>query len=228
MRRSSEPPAAGAHRILPMRRPVLLLLMLSPLAALPAGAATVYKCTGADGRVTFQDRPCPRAQRQDIVPLADPTPAAPAPPPQPVSDDRDSSPPPPSPAPPPPSAPLPGLYACTRATDGKFYISRNGDPQPYLAPFGMVGMVQTPLARGGAGGASAPELNRGKVTAGLVSDNYVWVQDQCRPMTFNETCHALQDDYDDNARKLRRAFKSDRPPLERRDEELRGQLANCR
>jgi hypothetical protein len=212
-----------------MRRLVLLLLLLSPLAALPAGAATVYKCTGADGRVTFQDRPCPGKQRQELVPLADPTPAAP-PPPRAVSDDRDSGdsqPPPPAPVPQ-PSAPLPGLYACTNATDGKFYISRNGDPQPYLAPFGVVGMVQTPLARGGAGGASAPELNRGKVTSGLVSGNYVWVQDQCRPMTYDETCHALQDDYEQNARKLRRAFKSDRPPLERRDEELRAQLTNCR
>ena len=212
-----------------MRRLILPLLLLSPLAALPAGAATVYKCTGSDGRVTFQDRPCARAQRQDIVPLADPTPAAPAPAPRPASDDRDTSAAAPPPAPPPqPAAPLPGLYACTRATDGKFYLSRNGDPEPYLAPFGMVGMVQTPLARGGGGGVSAPELNRGKVTSGLVSGNYVWVQDQCRPMTFDETCHALQDDYDDNARKLRRAFKSDRPPLERRDEELRAQLANCR
>jgi len=204
------------------------LLLLLTLAAPAAGAATVYKCTGADGRVTFQDRPCARAQRQDIVELADPAPAAP-PPPRPASDERDPSPPSPPPAPPPePSAPLPGLYACTNATDGKFYISRNGNPQPYLAPFGMVGMTQVPLARGGAGGVSAPELNRGKVTSGLVSNNYVWVQDQCRPMTFAETCHALQDDYDDNARKLRRAFKSDRPPLERRDEELRGQLTNCR
>ncbi|MGO4700911.1 DUF4124 domain-containing protein [Dyella sp. 2RAB6] len=212
-----------------MRRLILSLLLLSPLAALPAGAATVYKCTGADGRVTFQDRPCARAQRQDVVQLADPTPAAPAPPQQPpAGDDRDTSPPAPPSRPAEPAAPLPGLYACTRATDGKFYISRNGDPQPYLAPFGMVGMVQTPLARGGGSGASAPELNRGKVTAGLVSGNYVWVQDQCRPMSFDETCHALQGDYDDNARKLRRAFKSDRPPLERRDEELRGQLANCR
>ena len=211
-----------------MRRLALLLLLLSPLAALPAGAATVYKCTGADGRVTFQDRPCPGNQRQELVPLADPAPAAPLPP-RPAGDDRDSTSQPPPPAPAPlPGAPLPALYACTNAMDGKFYISRNGDPQPYLAPFGMVGMVQTPLARGGAGGVSAPELNRGKITPGLVSGNYVWVQDQCRPMSFNETCHALQDDYDDNARKLRRAFKSDRPPLERRDEELRAQLTNCR
>jgi len=211
-----------------MRRLAFLSLLLLPLGAAPAVATTVYKCTGGDGRVVFQDKPCARAQRQETIQLADPGPTAPPPAPSkaPSDDERDATPPPPPP--PVPSAPLPNLYACTRATDGKVYFSREGDPQPYLAPFGMVGMVQTPLARGGAGGASAPELNRGKVTAGLVSSNYVWVQDQCRPMTFDETCHALQDNYDDNARKLRRAFKSDRPPLERRDEELRAQLTNCR
>lgn len=210
---------------------LLPLLLLSPLGAMPAAATTVYKCTGADGRVTFQDKPCMRAQRQETVQLADPGPSSP--PPQAASADTPASPPAPPPAPPAaPSVPLPSLYACTRATDGKVYISRNGDPQPYLAPFGVLGAVQMPLSRvygpGGGGGISAPEANRGKVTSGMVSGTYVWVQDQCRPMSFDETCHALQDDYDDNARKLRRAFKSDRPPLERRDDELRAQLAHCR
>ncbi len=214
-----------------MRRLVFPLLLLLPLGAMPAVATTVYKCTGADGRVIFQDKPCARSQRQDTIQLADPGPSSP-PPPQ-AADDRTEAMPAPQPAAPPaPGAPLPSLYACTRATDGKVYFSRNGDPQPYLAPFGVLGAVQMPLSRvygpGGGGGISAPEANRGKVTSGMVSGTYVWVQDQCRPMSFDETCRALQDDYDDNARKLRRAFKSDRPPLERRDEELRAQLANCR
>lgn len=215
-----------------MRRLALLPLLLLPLGATPAVATTVYKCTGGDGRVVFQDKPCGRAQRQETIPLGDPGPTTPppAPAPPPSSDDREATPPPLPP--PPPSAPLPNLYACTRATDGKAYFSRNGNPEPYLAPFGVLGAVQLPLSRvygpGGGGGISAPEVNRGKVTSGMVSGSYVWVQDQCRPMSFEETCHALQDDYDDNARKLRRAFKSDRPPLERRDEELRAQLTNCR
>ena len=212
------------------RRPLLLLLLL-PLGLPVAGATTVYKCTGSDGRVTFQDRPCARAQRQDIIELAAPAPAPPSVRTQ--QDERRDEPPSAPPAPPPePAAPLPRLYACTRATDGKAYLSQNGYPEPYLAPFGVLGAVQLPLARvygpGGGGGISAPEANRGKVTAGMVSGSYVWVQDQCRPLGFDETCHALQDDYDDNARKLRRAFKSDRPPLEQRDETLRAQLSNCR
>ena len=214
-----------------MRRLALLPLLLLPLGAAPAAATTVYKCTGGDGRVVFQDKPCSRTQRQETIALGDPGPTTPPPaPPRPSGDERDATLP-PSP-PPSPSAPLPNLYACTRATDGKVYFSRNGYPEAYLAPFGVLGAVQMPLSRvygpGGGGGISAPEANRGKVTSGMVSGTYVWVQDQCRPMSFDETCRALQDDYDDNARKLRRAFKSDRPPLERRDDELRAQLANCR
>ena len=214
-----------------MRPSSLPLLLLPLLGAAPVTATTVYKCTAPDGRTTFQDKPCPHAQRQETIQLTGDLGPATPPPPQAAEDATDATP----PAPPPPSAPsapLPSLFACTRATDGKTYFSRNGNPEPYLAPFGVLGAVQMPLSRvygpGGGGGISAPEANRGKITSGMVSSTYVWVQDQCRPMTFGETCRALQDDYDDNARKLRRAFKSDRPPLERRDEELRGQLANCR
>lgn len=195
------------------------------------GATTVYKCTGNDGKVIFQDSPCGKAQRQQTLDLPDvptqPEPVA-APQPSATADRANAA---PSPPPPEPAAPLPRMYACIRATDGKAYFGSNGYPEPYLAPFGMLGAVQMPLARAygptGGAGMSAPEANRGKITPGLVAGNYVWVQDQCRRLTVQETCHALQDAYDENARKLRRAFKSDRPPLEQRDNELRAQLVNC-
>jgi len=216
-----------------MRHYLIPLLWLLPFAALPMGGTTVYKCTGGDGKVIFQDAPCSKAQRQQTIDLADtPAPSAPMPAtPSPAFTERSA----PTPASPPqpsePTAPLPRMYACTRATDGTAYLSNNGYPEPYLAPFGMLGAVQMPLARAygptGGAGISAPEANRGKVTSGLVADNYVWVQDQCRPLTMQEACHALRDAYDENARKLRRAFKSDRPPLEQRDNELRAQLGNC-
>jgi hypothetical protein len=125
------------------------------------------------------------------------------------------------------------MYACVRATDGKTYLSDHGDPAPYQAPYGVVGAGQLPLSevygadRGGAG-ISAPEANRGRVSPGLVANNYVWVQDQCRELDVEETCQALQDAYDQNEQKLRNAFKSQRPPLERREAQLQAQLANCR
>lgn len=215
-------------------RPAWLLCLLA--CNLPAAAATVYRCTTTGGQVAFQDTPCPVAQRQHVLAL----PAVPAvtgstrPAAPPVNPERTAPEAPAAPLPPsPPVAPLPLMYACTRATDGQTYLSRQGDPAPYLAPFGMLGATQMPLSdvygttRGNAG-MSAPEANRGRTTSTLVANNYVWVQDRCRALTPEETCHALDDAYDENARKLRRAFKSDRAPLERREAELKAQLDNCR
>ena len=123
------------------------------------------------------------------------------------------------------------MYACTRATDGQTYLSDNGYPQPYQVPYGMLGASQLPLAQvygpPNSAGASAPELNRGRVSPGLVANHYVWVRDACRELTPGETCRALRDAYEKNDDKLRRAFKSDQPPLEQRERELRAQLQNC-
>jgi hypothetical protein len=86
--------------------------------------------------------------------------------------------------------------------------------------------VGSVYGRGGAG-ASAPELNRGKVSSTLVANNYVWVQDQCRELSPQETCDALQDAYDKNEHQLKQAFKSEQAPFEKREAELQAQLAGC-
>jgi hypothetical protein len=218
-----------------MRRlplPILLglgLLFAGLTGCGTAGATTVYECTTADGRVIYQDTPCGAGQQQRTMRVAD-APAAPRPaaPPAPAA--------PPEPAAPPaalaPSAPLPLMYTCVRATDGKTYLSDNGNPPPYQAPYGVLGAEQLPLSEvygpdRGAAGISAPEANRGRVTSGLVANNYVWVQDQCRELDAEETCQALRDAYDENEHKLANAFKSQRPPLEKREGQLQAQLANC-
>jgi len=206
----------------------LCILFLLVVASLPAAAGTAYQCTEASGKVSFQDKPCSGNQRQQVLQLDDSQPAMPPPP---EATDTTVAEPLPPPPPPKPMAALPSMFACVRATDGKPYTSDNGDPQPYQVPYGILGASQLPLSQvyGGrnAAGASAPELNRGRVTPGLIANNYVWVQDQCRELTRAETCRALRDAYDDNADKLRRAFKSDQPPLERREQELQAQLRNC-
>jgi len=191
---------------------------------------TVYECTAADGRVTYQDTPCPAGQRQRTMQVAD-APAAPLPATAPPAPAAPPEQPPPPPAPQ-PTAPLPVMYACVRATDGKTYLSDHGGPPPYQAPYGVLGAEQLPLSEvygpdRGAAGISAPEANRGRVTSGLVANNYVWVQDQCRELDVEETCQALQDAYDKNEHKLNNAFKSQRPPLEKREAQLQAQLANC-
>jgi hypothetical protein len=218
------------HRLLPISALLGLGLLAGGLAWRGnAAATTIYECVGTDGRVIYQDTPCRPGQRQRTMQVAD-APATPpaAAPPAPEAPAGPASPPPE----PKPAAPLPVMYACVRATDGKTYLSDNGNPPPYQAPYGVLGAEQLPLSevygpdRGGAG-ISAPEANRGRVTSGMVANDYVWVQDQCRELDPAETCQALQDAYDENEHKLDNAFKSQRPPLEKREAQLRAQLANC-
>jgi hypothetical protein len=211
-----------------MPRLTALLLLL---AVGPAAAGTVYKCSGAHGRVTYQDAPCAKSQQQQTLQLPDDT-GAPSPP---ASAAAEPDPPPAVAArPAPPSAPvvpLIQLYRCRHAVDGSIYVSRNGNPPPFRAPLGMLGAFTMPLAdvygSPGHAGISAPEATRGRVSSGLIANNYVWVKDQCRPLSVPEICHELGDEQEQNARKLRRAFKSDRPPLQQRDDELQAQLTNC-
>lgn len=211
------------------RRLVLAALVL--LAGPAARAETVYKCL-AGGQTTYQQTPCAKNQRQEAIRLRDPAPAdgqvapMPAAPPDRVVADT------PSP-PPPPAAPPPVMYGCIRATDGKPYRSENGQPDPYLAPSGVLGNLGGSLSDAyearNAAIASAPELNRGRGNvSALVNRNYVWVQDQCRALTPDETCRLLRDDADANQKAIRNAFKSDRPPLEATDARLRDQLRGCR
>ncbi|SEW20664.1 DUF4124 domain-containing protein [Luteibacter sp. 329MFSha] len=207
-----------------------VLLAFAALTAIgPVAAQTVYKCQ-AGGQTIYQQAPCTKGQHQQTIELQPPAPSGavapmPAAPVRSVADD-DAAP------PPVPAAPPPILYGCIRATDGKAYTSANGQPEPYLAPLGVLGAISQPLAdtygSRDAAIASAPELNRGKGNAAAVAtSNYVWVRDQCRQLSPAEACRALRDDADSNQRAIRNAFKSERGPLEAKDAALRGQLAGC-
>jgi hypothetical protein len=209
-------------------RALLLCLCLSGFAS-GAAAATVYKCSDRQGRVVYQDTPCARSQTQQRLQLSDQAPHVPPAVSPPAPPAPATLPPPTVPAPPRPPPPV--LYGCVRATDGKAYLSRDGQPQPYLAPLGMVGILPSTLSQtygaGGAGGLSAPPANRAANPANLVTNHYTWVQDACQQLSPTEACQALRDEDDANEEKLRRAFKSDQPPLEQRQAQLREQMAGC-
>jgi hypothetical protein len=205
-----------------LRCGALFLLLL--LAAAPAAAGTVYKCTGRDGRVSYQGEPCAAGQRQQTLQLSDRQPAAPPPAATVAAVPAENDVPPEAPPPPAPTAPPPTMYRCMRATDGESYLSSNGQPAPYLAPLGVLGVLPSSLAETYSG---ANHMGQGKVTAGLVANHYTWVQDACRELSPQETCQALHEAWDDNEGKLRRAFQDDEPPLKRRQAELREQLSHC-
>lgn len=191
---------------------------LAPLLAIAAHAQTVqaYKCVDRRGQLSFQDLPCPRDSHATRLSL--PTPRTPAPSPAASSARHVDNAPPPVIAPPAKVAPppLPSMYACTRATDRKRYLSDRPTP-PYYAPLAMLDDI--PRRATGTLGA-AP-------TVATVAGAYTQVQDACHALTPAKTCAALEDAYAANAAKLSRAFRSDQPPLARRDASLREQLRAC-
>lgn len=213
-----------------MRLTVFVLAALALAAMGDASAATVFKCVAA-GQTIYQQTPCAKSQRQETIQLQDSAPASGQVAPMPDTPQREAT---TADAPPPqPLQPLPRMFGCVRATDGKPYTSSDGNPQPYLAPLGVLGVASGSLSdtygNPNSAVAPAPELNRGKGNVGAIATrNYVWVQDQCRELSPTETCQALQADADATQRQIRNAFKSDRAPLDAKDAQLRGQLQSCR
>jgi hypothetical protein len=212
------------------RRLVSAAALLALSASGGVAAETVYKCV-AGGQTIYQQAPCAKSQRQETIQLQDSAPASGQVAPMPIPPARDDA---PADAPPPPRPmqPLPRMYGCIRATDGKPYTSANGNPEPYMAPYGVLGSSGGSLAQAygnpNSAVASAPELNRGKGNVGAIAtSNYVWVQDQCRELSPAETCQALRSDSEATQRKIRNAFKSDRPSLDAKDAQLRDQLQAC-
>jgi hypothetical protein len=193
------------------------LALLAALALAMGGSAsaeTVYKCQ-AGGQTIYQQTPCAKSQRQQTIQLQDSAPAdgrvAPMPGPPPPRDEAVAT-----QLPPAAMAAPTVLFGCIRATDRKPYTSANGNPEPYMAPLGVLGAV----------GGSLSDTYGGR-NAAVATRNYVWVQDQCRQLSPAEACRALRDDAEANKRQIRNAFKSERAPLEANDAQLRAQMEGC-
>jgi len=194
----------------------LLIGSLAMFAHAQDNTITAYKCTSAQGQVSYQGAPCKHDQKQQTLQLDDNEPGSP-----PAQDEEDDTQPITAtlaPRPPVLKTPPSLMYSCTRATDGKTYLSNNGNPAPYYAPLAMTGIIPTPL------GQTSPHV---KANATMVASHYTQVQDQCQPMSPQDTCSELRSQYDDNEKKLSRAFKSDQPALQQRESELLAELSHC-
>lgn len=214
---------------------VLAAIVLMTCVAWCAGArAQVYRCTASSGSVAYQDRPCAQGQRQTVVDVPSRAPPGDVPPPvatiatPPVADASASSP----AAYVPPPSPLPVMYACVGAVNGKRYLTRS-PPPPYLAPLGALGWPPQALSRAygapGGAGMSAPELSKPRIGGPRIAAGMTEVEDFCAPAPQAEVCDFVQREYDDNHRKLRMAvLPREQGPLQQREQELQDQLRNCR
>jgi hypothetical protein len=213
------------------------------LAAVPVCAQTIYKCTDAQGDVTYQDRPCKGAAKQSVEYFA---------PPPPRTDANDAPPPPfnalppaptaasPAPAPifesaPPKPLPVPPpIWFCTRPEDGTRYVSHDGATPSRWVPAGILGVPGKSLAQtygpGGGGGVSAPGVKKVPITTAprdSIAANLVEVHDECTPATLDQACEHLRDELSTIEKKLPHAFNDERATLELRRAELRRQLDGC-
>ena len=216
--------------------PLALLINTCLLAACGSCAAgDVYKCTNAQGGLTYQDKPCATGEvekKMDLVPeppppahdaSADPTdvPAEPLVTPS-TAANRVLS-----------NTSLPTLFVCVHAEDGTQYMSRDGNPQPRLVPAGVLGVGGKSLAQTyapGGVGVSAPGMRQipvDKSPGSAISGDYVAVQDRCTQATAADTCTYLQQQYDEVHQKLKRAFKDEQAILKPQEQQLSRDLDGC-
>lgn len=193
--------------------------------------AQVYRCTAATGGVSYQDHACSSGQKQTVIDVPSHAPPGYVPPPASTAPDvavngalppRVSAP----PAPP----PLPVMYECVGAVNGKQYLT-SSPPPPYLAPLGVMGYPPQSLSQAygapGGAGMSAPELSKPRIGGPRIAAGMTEVQDYCLPATQAQVCGYVQREYDDNHRRLRMAMPHEQPPLEQREQQLSAELKNC-
>lgn len=214
--------------------PVLTVSIAGLLLAMPLGvaAAQAYKCTAADGAISFQDRPCAAQARQQRLQLPDdpplPSVAAPAvaaapPPMQPI----------PSVVPVTPREPPPDVFLCVRY-DGSRYLSDSGVGDRYAVPHGVLGDAGRGLARSDGGrdgiGVSAPGLRPIPTLPAAEAPfaaAYVQVQDACHRAAPQEACAYMRQQLGDVSDKLQRAFSDTRADLERQQQVWRERMRGC-
>ncbi|MBL8299494.1 MAG: DUF4124 domain-containing protein [Rhodanobacteraceae bacterium] len=205
-----------------------------------AASNTGYRCTDANGAVSFQDKPCRGDQQSHAFEYQRNPPPAPeetaaeetasAAADEATKPARPARPEPPAtPAPPPPRPPVPIVFRCVRADNDKVYYSETGATPSYHVPAGVVGLPGGSLRDNAQ--PSAPELNRPPVSDGsgenAVAAAYVEVRDRCEQLVPAEACRALRSQLDDNLARQRAATRNERAGLAGEARTLADKLAGC-
>ncbi|WP_337244517.1 DUF4124 domain-containing protein [Luteimonas sp. gir] len=187
-------------------RAAVALLLWAVAAGTAAADTVIYRCTDADGAVTFQNgRPCAPGQQQQrrVVEIAAPLPAyvppaRPAPAATPASTPRT----PPDVAAEPPAlrAPPPALYAC-RSYDGTIDWREDATPPTRCRPMQTVGIGGLP----GLGAGQACER----------------VEDSCEAVATDALCAAWEARLHEAEFRWRYADSANSPALRQAYERMR-------
>jgi len=203
----------------------VLAISAAPGPARATGEVTIYRCVGASGKISLQDRPCPRDAHQDVRQMIrpqDPPPRPPAPviqaPSAPIATEvrivhvRDPQP----------------LYEC-RTSDGDSYLSQTGVPQARYVPLWTLGFGGGGFTNiGGRSSMSrASESSRSFApsrTGPIFFPPSVYVEDHCERLPQVEVCQRLHDRQDELGTRIFNAQPSDRARFERERQGLIEQM----
>jgi hypothetical protein len=199
----------------------IAIAIAASAAARAAGDVTIYRCVATDGKVSLQDRPCPKDAHQDVREMARPQDAPPRPP---AAETRTS------PAPPPTEVrivhvrdPQP-LYECT-SYDGQTYLSQSGVPQSHFVPLWVQGLDPRTMNDGFVNvGGRAPVPPPAQTGGPIVYSPGTWVEDRCIRLPQAEVCQRIRDRQDELGTRIFNAQPSDRARFERERQGLAEQL----
>jgi hypothetical protein len=211
------------------------IVLLAALAAPALGVAeparlTIHTCIDASGARSLQDSPCGDARTEstrqvelgaDAAPLAAPAPA----PTNETPPAIDVAPPAARPEPPP-------LWQCVDHT-GRRFDSSDGIPQGRYVPLWVVGAdPRAPLRVFGDEGRPTPSAGPRQpstaITAPMVMEPMVWVQDRCWRLDPAQACARYRAQRDELRRRMFNAMQSQRDAMRGKERELSRLLqASC-
>ncbi len=214
---------------------ILVAGLLVLVAGGRAHVASVYRCIGTDGSVSFQDQTCRSGQAPHVVHLPDAATGSPATASVATPADDAAS---PSDAVAVPTAvsprtPPPDFFLCTRH-DGSLYASDDGRGGRSAVPLGMLGVPERSLAQAYGGrngiGVAAPGLRPiPEIPAAQVplAGGYVWIDDACHHATAQEAYAYLRGELDGVEDQLKRAFSDTEAQLKQQQAALRERMRGC-
>lgn len=227
------------RRLLPALLAALCAAATAPPPRAQAADVTIYRCTGADGRLTLRDTPCRRGEKQEAREMLRPKDPPPRPAPKPVATRVPAA-----------DAPVPRyvvvtppqpLYECITA-EGERYTSETGQGRTRFEPLWALGYPVYPSPVTGVGYGARIDYRGGRVGGSVrIGNPYPgappvaavpvlpvgqWVQDECHRLPQAEVCDRLRDERYELNRRWNIAQPSERARIDRDTRAIDARLGN--